>query len=65
MIMFSFQIGEVSGLHHRVLRSKDLSIGVKPETAEIKDMVNISVAAKRQNIFEGTQNAVLNHIRAK
>jgi len=65
MVKFPFQIGEVTSLHHRVLKSKDLSVEAKPETAELKDMINVSVAAKRQNILEGTQSAVLNHIKAK
>ena len=67
MMKFSFQIGEVTSLYHRVLNGKDLSVKAEPEKAELKDkdIVNISAAAKRQNIFEETQSAVLSRIKAK
>jgi len=65
MTIFPFQIGEVTSLYHRVLKSRDLSVEAESETADLKDIVKISAAAKRQNILEETQNAVLNHIKSK
>ncbi|MBE0569823.1 MAG: hypothetical protein IH576_04195 [Deltaproteobacteria bacterium] len=62
MTVFPFQIGEVTGLYHRVLKSRDLS--VETETAELKDVVTLSAEAKRQKILEETKNAVLSRIKS-
>ncbi len=63
MTVFPFQIGEVTSLYHRVLKSRDLSVETEPETAELKDVVTLSAEAKRQRILEETQNAVLSRIK--
>lgn len=63
MTVFPFQIGEVTSLYHRVLKSKDLSVEAESETAELKDVVTLSAEAKRQKILEETQNAVLSRIK--
>lgn len=65
MTIFPFRIGEVTNLYHRVLKNRDLLVETELETTELKDIVNVSAAAKRQNILEDTQNAVLYHIKAK
>ena len=62
MTVFPFQIGEVTNLYHRVLKSRDLS--VETETAELKDVVTLSAEAKRQKILEETKNAVLSRIKS-
>jgi hypothetical protein len=61
MTVFPFQIGEVTSLYHRVLKSRDLTS--EPETTELKDVVSLSAEAKRQKILEETQNAVLSRIK--
>jgi len=65
MNVFSFKTQEVTSLYHRVLKSRDLSLRTESETTELKDIVNVSVAAKRQNILEETQSAVLDCIKAR
>jgi hypothetical protein len=62
MTVFPFQIGEVTSLYHRVLKSRDLA--VEAETAELKDVVTLSAEAKRQKILEETKNAVLSRIKS-
>ncbi len=61
MTVFPFQIGEVTSLYHRVLKSRDLS--TETAAAELKDVVSLSAEAKRQKILEETQSAVLNRIK--
>lgn len=63
MTVFPFQIGEVTSLYHRVLKSRDLSVETEAETAELKDVVTLSAEAKRQKIIEETKSAVLNRIK--
>lgn len=63
MTVFPFQIGEVTNLYHRVLKSRDLSVETEAEPAELKDVVTLSAEAKRQKIHEETKNAVLNRIK--
>jgi hypothetical protein len=65
MIMFPFHIGEVTSLYRRVLKSKDLSADVESEASELKDVVKISAAAKRQKILEETHSAVLSRVKAR
>jgi len=63
MTVFPFQIGEVTNLYTRVLKSRDLSVETEAESAELKDVVTLSAEAKRQKIHEETKNAVLNRIK--
>ena len=62
MTVFPFQIGEVTSLYHRVLKSRDLS--VETESTELKDVVTLSAEAKRQKILEETKSAVLSRIKS-
>ena len=63
MTVFPFQIGEVTNLYHRVLKSRDLSVETETESADLKDVVTLSAEAKRQKIMEETKNAVLSRIK--
>jgi len=62
MTVFPFQIGEVTGLYNRVLKSRDLSM--EAETTELKDVMTLSAEARRQKILEETKNAVLSQIKS-
>lgn len=62
MTIFPFQIGEVTGLYNRVLKSRDLS--AEPETTDLKDVVTLSAEAKRQKILEETKSAVISRIKS-
>jgi hypothetical protein len=61
MTVFPFQIGEVTSLYHRVLKSRDLAS--EPEPTELKDVVSLSAEARRQKVLEQTQSAVLSRIK--
>ncbi len=65
MTVFPFQIGEVTRLYHRVLKSRDLSVERETEadSAGLKDIVTLSAEARRQRVLQETQDAVLNRIR--
>lgn len=61
MTVFPFQIGEVAGLYHRVMKTR--THASESESAEMKDVVTISAEAKRQKILEGAKSAVLERIK--
>jgi hypothetical protein len=56
-----FQIGEVTGLYQRVLKTR--SHTSETEAAEKKDVVTISAEAKRAKVLEEAQSAVLARIK--
>lgn len=56
-----FQIGEVTGLYHRVLKTR--SHAADAEAAGKKDVVTISSEAKRAKVVEEARSAVLARIK--
>ncbi len=62
MTVFPFQIGEVTGLYHRVLKAR--LRGSDVDLPERKDIVTISSEGKRQRVIDETQTAVLDRIKS-
>ena len=60
--VFPFQIGEVTGLYHRVLKARSRGSDVDPP--ERKDVVTISSEGKRQRVIDEAQTAVLARIKS-
>jgi len=56
MTLFPFQIGEVTGLYQRVLKTRRQSL--EADLPETKDVVSISAEAKRRKILEEIRDAV-------
>ncbi|MGZ8460805.1 MAG: hypothetical protein ACXWW2_10285 [Candidatus Deferrimicrobiaceae bacterium] len=61
MTVFPFQIGEVTGLYNRVMKSR--SRGSDIDAPERVDVVTISSEGKRQRVINETQAAVLARIK--
>lgn len=61
MTGFPFQIGEVTGLYNRVMKSR--SRGPDIDAPERMDVVTISSEGKRQRVINETQAAVLARIK--
>ncbi|MBI5575348.1 MAG: hypothetical protein HY896_03175 [Deltaproteobacteria bacterium] len=62
MTVFPFQLGEVTSLYHRVLKTRPQV--PESDSTDLKDVVTISAEAKRQKILEEAQSAVLARIRS-
>lgn len=62
MTVFPFQIGEVTGLYHRVMKARSRGSDVDPP--ERNDVVTISSEGKRQRVIDETQAAVLARIKS-